>query len=113
MRRAGLFLRCRPSRASADIALHRHRIAIDDLAVKAGCDFEREARLAAAGWAEDYDQQRVTRQSAGSPVDVVPVAKNGNCKNQDGNDDQADGFQFVWRGRPARVVSAFAASLLA
>src|SRR5438034_475575 len=71
------------------------------------------ARLGAAGWAEDYDQQRVTRQSAGSPVDVVPVAKDSNRKNKNGNDNQASGFQSVWRGRPARVVSAFATSLLA
>ena len=113
MRRAGLFLRCRLGRANAELAIHRHRIAIDDLAVKAGCDFQREARLAAAGWAEDYDQQRVTRQSAGSPVDVVPVAKDSNRKNKNGNDNQASGFQSVWRGRPARVVSAFATSLLA
>jgi hypothetical protein len=37
----------------------------------------------------------------------VPITKNSNRKNKDGNDNHAGGFQLpVWRGRPARVTSA-------
>ncbi len=46
-------------RADFKIAVHRHRVAIDDLALKAARQFQRERGLSAGGRAQHRDQQRL------------------------------------------------------
>jgi hypothetical protein len=49
-------------------------------------------------------------QSAGAPVDVVPVSENRDGEDEDGDDDQAGGFELavslVWHVGRIRVVLA-------
>ena len=65
-------------------------------------NFQRQCSLTAARWAEDYNQQGVAFQSAGTPANVVPVAENSDGENEDGGDYQAGSFEFalglVWHG---------------
>ena len=95
-----LFFWSRLGRAYAELAIHRNRIAINDLAVKTGCEFKREGSFAAGRGAKDYDQQGIARQLTRAPVNVVPEASDGDSENENHDYDEADILQpSVRRGR--------------
>src|SRR5260370_41201035 len=93
MAHAGLFFRSWLGSSNAKFAVDRHRIAVDDLPMETGCEFQRKNGLAAASGAENYNQQRIARHSARSPGDEVPGTRNGERKYQDDDHDQANSLQ--------------------
>lgn len=64
--------------------------------MKAGRELERERSFTAAGWAKNYNQQRIARQSAHAPANVVPVASNGQSEDEKHDDDQANVLEPLW-----------------
>ena len=92
MRSAGLFFRSGLGRADAEFAIERDRVAVHDLAVEAGSEFQRERSLTATCWPKNYNQQRIARQSAHAPMNVMPIARKRNRKDENGNHDHASSF---------------------
>src|SRR2546430_6888052 len=90
---AGLFLCSGFGCADAELAMHRDRIAIHDLAMKTGCEFQRESSFAAGCRANNHNQQGIARQLACAPMDVMPVAGDSKGENKNHYDDEAEIFQ--------------------
>jgi predicted amidohydrolase len=110
MRYAGLFFCARFSRSDAELAIHGNGIAVNNFAMKTGGEFQRYCRLAAAGRAKNHNQQRIARQLARAPVNVVPVASDGDGENKNDDYDQADILQPLVRRR--RIVRALVLALV-
>jgi hypothetical protein len=48
----------RLGRAYIELAIHRDRVAVDDLAIELLCQRKRQRSLPASGGSKDYNQQR-------------------------------------------------------